>query len=143
MPVKLVVDASVALKWFFRTGDEEGVPAALEILRGVAEGRVELVQPPHFLAEVAAVLAREAPRQARSRLRLLAEVEMRVVDDTSALELAVELATRLDHHVFDTLYHAVALLEKDAILVTADARYLGKARGMGAIGGLASFADGA
>jgi hypothetical protein len=28
-----------------------------------------------------------------------------------------------DHHLFDTLYHAVALEHGDAVLVTADDRY--------------------
>ena len=39
---------------------------------------------------------------------------------------------KLNHHLFDTLYHAVALEEK-ATLVTADRKYYDKARRMGSI----------
>ena len=59
-----VVDASVAVKWFasadwaLRKGHIE---PALNILRASASGRLEFFQPPHFLAEVAAVLARLHP----------------------------------------------------------------------------------
>ena len=45
----------------------------------------------------------------------------------------------LDHHLFDTLYHAVAL-EEGATLVTADAAYFAKAKNLGGIELLADFA---
>ena len=38
-----------------------------------------------------------------------------------------------NHHLFDTLYHAVALEHEDALLVTADERYHEKAAGYGTI----------
>jgi hypothetical protein len=44
----------------------------------------------------------------------------------------VELAVGLDHHLFDTLYHAVAL-ERRTTLVTADTRYAAKAAGHGGL----------
>ena len=54
----VVIDASVALKWFFSAREDEAhVDNALEILRGIDDGKAQMVQPPHFLAEVAAVLA--------------------------------------------------------------------------------------
>jgi len=43
------------------------------------------------------------------------------------------------HHLFDTLYHAVAL-EEGARLVTADAAYFAKAKDLGGIELLADFA---
>lgn len=49
------------------------------------------------------------------------------------MQLACTLATDLDHHLFDTLYHAVALDVAGAILVTADNRYLRKAKQVGRI----------
>jgi predicted nucleic acid-binding protein len=52
----LVVDTSVVLKWFFYVAaDEEHVDRALAILTAVDTQQVTMVQPPHFLAEVAAV----------------------------------------------------------------------------------------
>ena len=75
----LVVDASVALKWFFRERpDEPDVRPATEILTAVGDGRVRMVQPPHFLAEVAAVLARETPRTGGRSLDGLRSEERRV-----------------------------------------------------------------
>lgn len=65
----LTVDASVALKWFFQDRDEEAdVDAALDILRATADGSVKLIQPPHFMAEMTAVLAREAPATASASI---------------------------------------------------------------------------
>ena len=46
---------------------------------------------------------------------------------------ACDLAIRLNHHVFDTLYHAVALLTSETTLVTADRRYFDKAQSSGRI----------
>ncbi|MCP4695637.1 MAG: type II toxin-antitoxin system VapC family toxin [Gammaproteobacteria bacterium] len=58
----LVVDASVAIKWFLHFLPEEAdTPQALKILEQVDAGRIELVQPPHFIAETGAVLARKKP----------------------------------------------------------------------------------
>ena len=45
--------------------------------------------------------------------------------------LAVDV--RCQHHLFDTLYHAVAMQNPDATLVTADRRYYDKARSEGQI----------
>ena len=45
---------------------------------------------------------------------------------------AIALALKLDHHLCDTLYHAVALEEK-AMLITADRKYYDKAGRMGSI----------
>ena len=45
----LVVDASVASKWFlrFRPGEDD-VPRALSILDQAVSGRLHVLQPPHF-----------------------------------------------------------------------------------------------
>jgi predicted nucleic acid-binding protein len=45
---------------------------------------------------------------------------------------ATRLAIEIRHHLFDTLYHAVAL-EHDALLVTADETYCSKAERFGTI----------
>lgn len=127
--MKLVVDASVAVKWFFRDRiDELHAGEALHVLKGVASGAVELIQPAHFVAEVSAVLAREAPEQAGRDLRDLLDILFRTRDDAAVHARAMKLAIQLDHHLFDTLYHAVALETPGAVLVTADRRYLAKVK---------------
>ena len=135
----LVVDASVALKWFF--GGREDEPHAEEataILRSIDAGRARMVQPPHFLAEMAVVLAREQPVTAGEDLLLLQAIEWEEAEQPEIYATAVELSIRLQHHVFDTLYHAIALHD-DATLVTADETYYRKARAQGRIVRLRDF----
>ena len=138
--MKLVLDASVALKWFFsQRADEADTGAALALLKALGEGVVSLVQPPHFVAEIAAVLAREAPEQAQACLRDLLDIDMQVIDDPHVMARAVDLASRHKHHLFDTLYHALALETPGAMLVTADGTYLRKASREGQIISLAAL----
>lgn len=136
----LVVDASVALKWFFQSRDNEpDCDLALAILSGVDEGRIQLLQPPHFIAEVTAVLAREKPEEAQDDLLDLLNIESRFSDEPEIYAAAMDLAIRCRHHLFDTLYHAVALNTPGATLVTADCRYYEKAMGFGRITLLPDF----
>jgi predicted nucleic acid-binding protein len=139
--VILVVDASVALKWFFRANDDEAhTDRALAILSGIDEDRIELAQPPHFIAEVAAVLARRKPHSTREDLQDLLALDCRFVDEPAIYATAVDLAIHLQHHLFDTLYHATALHVPGAVFVTADGRYFEKASDIGPIRPLADLA---
>ena len=56
-----------------------------------------------------------------------------VSDEAVVLRRACELAIESRQHLFDTLYHAVALEADGAMLVTADARYLLAARRLGRV----------
>lgn len=124
--LKLIIDASVILKWVFPDPEVEShVPEALALLDAVTQGEVEVLQPPHWLIEVAAVLARKAPNNADEALDLLEEFALETLDTPAVLRTARQLATDLDHHLFDTLYHALAL-EVRGSLVTADDRYYKK-----------------
>ena len=139
--MNVIVDASAALKWFFRSGDDEAdLDIALDLLRRVADGSVTLLQPPHFIAEMSAVFSREVPVIAQAALGDLLSVEMQRIETEAVYVRAVELSLRFQHHLFDTLYHAVALESADALLVTADERHWRKARTAGRIVRLADFA---
>lgn len=130
----LVVDASVALKWFFQARDDEpDRDLALDILAAVDEDRIQLFQPPHFIAEVSAVLAREKLDEAQDDLLDLLDIEQAVVEGPQVYASAIDLSIQCQHHLFDTLYHAVALNTPGATLVTADHRYYDKACGFGRI----------
>jgi predicted nucleic acid-binding protein len=137
-----VVDASVAVKWFAE-GDwalrEDDVDPALEILKASTRGTLDFYQPPHFLAEVAAVVSRLKPDRAQQYIDDLAQLNITWASPTVACGRAIELARQLDHHLFDTLYHAVALSIPGAVLVTADRRYFAKAQHLGQIAWLADF----
>jgi predicted nucleic acid-binding protein len=129
----VVIDASVAVKWTHPDPEVEAdLDQAVRMLEAIKQGSIEVLQPPHWLLETLAVIARLRPDGADAALDLLDALELPVDDRFEVLERAVRLAVQLPHHLFDTLYHAVAL-EHDALLVTADATYRNKARGMGNI----------
>jgi predicted nucleic acid-binding protein len=129
-----VVDASVAVKWFVPQDPAETDSAiALELLDAYADDRIRLVEPPIWRAEVAAVLTRLLPDQLEAHLARLWALDYHDVDSEAVLQHAGQLAVALDHHLFDTLYHAAALSQPDAVLVTADERYFGKAAALGRV----------
>jgi predicted nucleic acid-binding protein len=136
----VVLDASVALKWFLRLRDDEAdTGRALAILAGVNEASIQMVQPVHFFPEVASVLAREKPEEAQDDLLDLLEIEHRTLDTPNILATALDLAIRYRHHLFDTLYHAVALHTPGAALITADQRYYEKTKDEGRIALLSAW----
>lgn len=103
------------------------------LLEGVRAGRVRVHQPVHWLAETAAVLVRLSPESAAADVADLYAMNLPVENGPEVYLAACELARKLNHHVFDTLYHAVALTLPDTTLITADARYERNARRRGAI----------
>lgn len=138
----LVIDASVASKWFLRfRPDEADVARALALLEQAVSDEVEVFQPPHFFAEMAAVLGREKADAAQADLDDLLQLDFHVVENPELYALALELSIRLQHHLFDTLYHAVALQHPGAVFITADRRYFDKARSEGRIHLLASLPE--
>lgn len=136
---RLVVDASVAAKWFLKGRGESHADKALAILRASCDGQLSFHQPPHFTAEVAAVLSRVKPREAMDDLADLLQLEFRIHDASEIYLRACDLAVRLDHHLFDTLYHGLALSLPATELVTADEAYYRKARKHGHIRLLRDF----
>ena len=136
----VVVDASVAVKWFIREHvDEHDTDTATDILWGIYEGRARMIEPPHFLCEVASVLVRKQPKLAFRSLDRLARINWKTAESIRIYSLAMDLSARLNHHLFDTLYHATSLLTEHATFVTADERYYDKAHGQGSIVRLADF----
>ena len=137
--MKLVVDASVAVKWFFHNkAGEQDVVQALNILDALQAGDADAIQPPHWLVESMSVLVREAPPFAEEALEILTALELPVMIDSAAYRLGASLSRQLKHHFFDTLYHAIAI-EQGAMLITADDSYFAKAFRLGNIKLLTSF----
>jgi predicted nucleic acid-binding protein len=138
----LVLDASVILKWLLQDPSAEPDTAkALAIMERVVEGRLEILQPMHWLAEVAAVAARLKPDSAARDVELLASLEFATSDEVSVMRRATIMAIDTNQHLFDTLYHAVALEHAETTLVTADDRYRRKAEGYGRIRSLHAWTD--
>lgn len=132
--IRYVIDASVAIKWFVPENPEEpDVPQALALLDGLKNGDIALYQPAHWEAEIAGVLARISPANAIKKMVALRALAFTRVNDTTVYATACNLAIRLNHHLFDTLYHAVALHTIETTLITADYRYFDKAQSIGQI----------
>lgn len=125
-----VVDASVAVKWFF---PERGYRAAQELL--TKDG--ELVAPALIRVEVFAAITRKvrlgeiAQDQARAACDLwrgaLQKRVLELASDEDHLPLAVDLALMIGHPLQDCLYLAVAQREK-GVLLTADPKFHARAR---------------
>lgn len=132
MTARLVVDARVALKWVLSPLNEPLSDRAADILQAARSGAVELVQPPHWAAEIVAVVARQEPERLADTIEILFGLDASCDVGRSTYLHAARLSVLFAHHLFDTLYHAVAL-EMEATLVTADARYFAKAEALGGI----------
>lgn len=135
----LVVDASVVIKWLLNDPEREAeTEKATQLMERIVEGREPVIQPTHWLLEVGAVLARINPDSAEEDAAMLQALDFGVDDDPLILRRACQLAIELEQHLFDTLYHAMALQTPGATLVTADDRYL---RAGGKLGHVVSLAD--
>ena len=131
--MRVVADASVVVKWAFSEKTREPhIDRARALLREVQTGRIVLLQPPHWIAEVAAVLARDQPDLVDDVIDLLDAMEVQTIADRAVYKRASRIARELGKHVFDSLYHAVAL-EHEAVLVSADAKYYRKAQRLGSL----------
>lgn len=129
-----VVDASVVIKWLLQDPEREAdTERATRIMELVTSGAQPILQPAHWILEVGAVLARESPGTAVDDVTLLAALALPALDDPLVVRRGTELAIELRQHLFDTLYHAVALENEDAVLVTADERYWRAAQATGRI----------
>lgn len=124
----LVIDASVALKWYL--SDEPHAAEAHAIL-GAGE---TLIAPDIIIAEVcnAAWLGVRASRirdtQAQEIARCLPNLFDVLVSGSALAERGMAIAIQLDHAAYDCFYLALAQA-RDVLLVTADRRLIRKLRG--------------
>ncbi len=134
------VDANVIIKWIFpeKEGETHTVQA-LNLLNAIQQSFINILQPPHWLAETLAVIVRLNPEIAEETATLLHALEFPVTDSPEVYHTACQLSHRYQHHLFDTLYHAAALHHPQAQLITADEKYYRKSYKEGAILRLADF----
>jgi predicted nucleic acid-binding protein len=121
----LIVDSSVALKWFLPGEPDAG--RALDILRNGER----LIAPDLLIAEVcnaswkAVRLGRISQLQADQIAADLPQLFAAFVSMAPLAPRAVAIAAVLDHPVYDAMYLALAEHEQ-AKAVTADSRLIGK-----------------
>lgn len=134
------LDANVIIKWIFSENIHEAhTSQALNLLHAIKKGLINIVQPPHWLAETMAVIVRINPEIAEKTIELFNAMEFSIFDEPEIYHTACKLSHRYQHHLFDTLYHAVALNNKSSQFITADEKYYRKSFKEGAIIRLTDF----
>ena len=123
----VVLDASVAVKWYVDETDSESAVALLDV------DDLIFLAPDIFLAEVVNALLRQSragqlTEGALDRaLRDLSFSAPELIASTRLMDRAVAVARALGHPVYDCLY--LALAERwETVLITADAEFVGRCR---------------
>jgi len=125
--MKLVVDASVAVKWFV----EENLREEARLL--VKQGH-ELVSPDFILIETANIAWKKALRgeigkdQARTIVAAVPQYVPTLYPSSELMDWALELAFALNHPVYDCLYLSCADIA-DGVLITADEKLCNAVQG--------------
>lgn len=123
----VVVDASVAVKWFLPENGESLVSQALALLDAYDKEEVRFVVPDLFYVETAsaiwkAVRVGRVPRAFGDQsLVLLTQREFPTVPSLKLLNKAFQIAADHGRTVYDCLYVALAV-QTNSQLITADER---------------------
>ena len=123
----LVLDASVAAKWFLPRAGEPLAQEAAALLREYADGEVEFAVPGLFWSEVGNVLWKAArsgrlPQQAATQaLEHILHFDFRRVSGRELARDALAFAMATGRSVYDGMYVALAV-QSGATLITADER---------------------
>jgi predicted nucleic acid-binding protein len=121
--LNLVIDASVAAKWFLP--DEPFSESALELLRQATAGTTNFIVPDLFFSECGNILWKAARRKRLSgeetlaAIQLIEELQLMTVPAAGLLENTMLIARNYYRSFYDSLYLAVAA-KQQAVLITAD-----------------------
>ena len=123
----LVIDSSVAAKWFLPASADPFASQAVDIFHRFAAGQLNVIVPELFWAELGSVFWK-AVRQSRCTkaaaefaLRSLKETRVRTVPSLVVVESAFDIAVRFERSMYDALYVALASVSRTTF-VTADER---------------------
>ena len=123
----VVLDATIAAKWFLPPGDEPFLDEALDLLDRYTKGDLRFIVPDLFWPEFGNILwkaMREGRCSRESAESALGEMRNRKLPTFSSLELldnAFAIAAQFGRTVYDSVYVALAISSK-AHMVTADER---------------------
>lgn len=119
---KIIVDASVALKWGLP--EEEDLDQALLLKQHLVERKVLVSVPAHFMTEVFNTLVRKNPSQALTILSFFLMAPFQ--HHSLSLEVAGVAGLLMKKYpkisFYDAFYHALAI-HKEGTFVTADESY--------------------
>ncbi len=123
----IVVDASVAVKWFLPESGEPLADQAAALLDMYDRKEIQFVVPDLFYVEIASAIWKAVRVGRISRvfgdqaLVLLTEREFSTVPSLKLLDGAFQIAADFGRTVYDSLYVALAV-QTESQLVTADER---------------------
>ena len=123
----IVLDASVAVKWFLPEKVETLATEALSLLDRCGKNEIQIIVPDLFWVEFASVLWKAIRRgnfpkdSADAALASLKRFDFPTVPSLKLLDSAFEIATTYGRTVYDSLYVALAVQTKSQ-LITADER---------------------
>lgn len=124
----VIIDASVAFKWFSQD-NEEDVDIALDILDSHLHGKELIIVPDLIVYELANAWATKAALPSERCLVLLKDLEnSRLKIEATGFRLinrAVAFSKEYNVSVYDAVY-AVLAEEKRCIMVTADKKFVEK-----------------
>jgi predicted nucleic acid-binding protein len=123
----LVLDASVAAKWFLPSAGEPLAEEALTLLRRYTDGEIQLTVPDLFWAEFGNILwkavrtGRLPQKSAAEALTAMLRHGLMTVSGRELAEDALAIALSTGRTVHDAMYLALAV-QRDSTLITADER---------------------
>ncbi|MFB3789471.1 MAG: type II toxin-antitoxin system VapC family toxin [bacterium] len=124
--MNIIVDASVAVKWFFAEDQNEAADRLL--------ADEYFVQAPDFLfLEVANILWKKwyrnemNPLDDEETIAILFDAIERIIPTTLLIGKALRIAKELNHPVYDCIYLAAAQ-EYESCLITADFEFLNRVK---------------
>jgi predicted nucleic acid-binding protein len=126
----IVPDASVILKWAFRSPDEHDSDKALLFLNAWIDGKVDIILPKLWSFEVGNVLMLKKAEFALEIMEIFLGYNFAELDMT--YELCKETFNIMKKHkvtFYDAVYHAVAIIKRGKLL-TADESYYRKVNAM-------------
>ena len=121
-PTRVVVDSSVAVKWFLRESEDD-VDHALELLEAHRDGDLMLAAPSHLLLETLNALRyRGADEKTLTRATSqLLDLSLEIHELPDLIDSAARVAAHHDLTLYDAAFAALANV-LDAELITSDRR---------------------
>ena len=142
---KLVIDSSIALKWFFSEPDSN---RARSLLLDYQLGQLNVIAPDLIVSEITnAVWWRQVnhkltTQDGRAVLDTFRELHVTLVPTVELIEQAYWLATTTQQSVFDMLYIALARREKCRYITADDQLALAVSRAIPEVTALSAWSMG-
>lgn len=125
----IVIDASVALKWFLK--NEKDRDKAKLLLKQFADGKIKFIVPTLWLYEIANVFKSNIAQKMMSKitakryLKKIKDLDIVSVDFDSVVDAALNLSVKLGISVYDAAYIALSK-SQNLPFYTADQKLLDK-----------------